>query len=177
LDRSFWKMLPNKDSVWWDNIETRNRKESAAQIITSTWLETTDYLQKKMGKNVDKWLWGKHVSLEHVHLLGKIKPLNKLFNVGPFPVPAGQEIINNLSIALEKEEFQVIFGPSTRRIIDFGEVDKTLGILPTGQSGNFMDPHYDDQAQMYVQGKYRRQYINKEDIMANIEGKLLLLPE
>ena len=177
LDRSFWKMLPNKNSVWWDNIATQNRKESAAEIIASAWLETTDYLQTKMGKNVDKWLWRKHVSLEHVHLLGRVKPLNKLFNVGPFPVPAGQEIINNLSIALEKGEFQVVFGPSTRRIIDFGEIDKTLGILPTGQSGNFMDPHYDDQAQMYVQGKYRRQYINREDIMANTEGKLLLLPE
>ena len=177
LKRTAWKLLPNSESVWWDNIKTPDKKESSAEIIVAAWLETINYLQKKSGSNVKDWKWSQQASLEHTHALGTVKPLNKLFNVGPFPVSAGQEMINNLTIAIEKDEFPVRSGPSTRRIVDFAEVDKSWGINPTGQAGYFMDPHYDDQADMYNKGEFRRQYLNRKDILDNSEGTLMLHPK
>ena len=56
-------------------------------------------------------------------------------------------------------------GPSTRRVIDFSDIDNSWSILPTGQSGNPMSAHYDDQAEMYVQGKFRKMKLNKEEII------------
>ncbi len=177
LKRTIWKLLPNPESVWWDNIKSLDKKESSAEIIVAAWLETIDYLQKKSGSDVKDWKWSQQASLEHTHALGTVKPLNNLFNVGPFPVSAGQEMINNLTIAIEKDGFPVRSGPSTRRIVDFADVDKSWGINPTGQSGYFMDPHYDDQAVMYVKGEFRRQYLNRKDILDNSEGTLTLLPK
>jgi len=52
----------------------------------------------------------------------------------------------------------------TRRIFDFGDPDHSFGINPTGQCGYFFDPHFDDQASMYISGKYRTQLTNKTDI-------------
>ena len=176
LDRTLWKLIPNQQSVWWDNIKTKEKRETASDIIISAWSATIDYLRKTSGDDTDKWQWKDHALLEHQHALGTVKPLNLFFNVGPFAVPAGQEIINNLSISLKKDPFRVRFGPSTRRIIDFGAVNESVGILPTGQSGYFFDKHYDDQAEMFVKGQYRQQYLKRSDIIANSEGQLLFHP-
>lgn len=56
-------------------------------------------------------------------------------------------------------------GPSTRRIIDFSDIENSWSILPTGQSGNPMSTHYNDQAEMYLQGKFRKMKLNKEEII------------
>lgn len=177
LKRTIWKLLPNSESIWWDNKKTLDKEETAAEIIVAAWLETIDYLREKSGSRIEDWKWSQQASLEHIHALGTIKPLNKIFNVGPFPVAAGQEIINNLTIAIEKDDFPVRSGPSTRRIVDFAEVDQSWGINPTGQAGNIMDPHYDDQAAMFVKGQYRRQYFNRKDILENSEGTLIFQPK
>jgi len=36
--------------------------------------------------------------------------------------------------------------------------------LPTGQSGNPLSEHYEDQAEMYVNGKFRKMMMNKKEI-------------
>jgi len=177
LDRTLWTLFSNFQSPWWDNIKTDGKTETADEIIISSWIAAIDHLQAKFGADITEWQWKNASSLEHVHTLGNMKPLDKIFNVGPFAVPAGEEIINNLGIRLDKEPYKVSFGPSTRRIIDFGNTDMTFGILPTGQSGNFMDPHYDDQAEMYNRGEFRQQYLNKKDVQANIETRLEFSPK
>ena len=58
-----------------------------------------------------------------------------------------------------------------RILIDFDDVDRSLSVIPTGQSGNFMSDHYDDQAILFAEGKFRNQLMEKEQIR---NGKLLL---
>ena len=60
-----------------------------------------------------------------------------------------------------------------RRIIDLGDYENSVSVLPTGQSGNVMSPHYADQAQMFVNGEFRKQKMNKQDIEANSTGVLV----
>jgi penicillin amidase len=67
-------------------------------------------------------------------------------------------------------------GPSTRRIIDFGDIENSWGINPTGQSGLFADPHYDDQAEDYSKGKFRNHYITPKQVQDHLGGELILVP-
>ena len=46
-------------------------------------------------------------------------------------------------------------GPALRFLIDMADPTTKLTIIPTGQSGNFMSPHYADQAEMFINGEYR----------------------
>jgi len=173
LDRSLWKLIPNKNSPWWDNIHTSN-KETREELIVTAWKQAISKLELKLGVDMQQWQWSNEVQLTHEHILGKVKPLDKLFNVGPFPSRAGIEAVNNLKFKSEGDELKIIVGPSTRRIIDFADVSHSFGINPTGQSGVVFDRHYADQAEDYANGKFRSQYINKKDILANLEGKLIL---
>ncbi|MCP3673638.1 MAG: penicillin acylase family protein, partial [Gammaproteobacteria bacterium] len=175
--KTLWKMLGNKASPWWDDVTTEAKVESRADIIITSWLAMISTLEAKFGTNIDNWQWKKSLVLEHSHPLGNVKPLNLLFNIGPFEAAGGNETINNMIFRISDEEFTASFGPSTRRIVDFGEIDKSWGINPTGQSGVVMDKHYGDQGEMYSKGEFRHQYTKKSDIIAHKEGLLTLNPE
>lgn len=70
--------------------------------------------------------------------------------------------------------YQVTYGPAMRIIIDFADVDTALSVLPTGQSGHVLSEYYDDQAQIYADGEFRKMLMNKEDIEESQIGTLTL---
>ncbi|MEP2026441.1 MAG: penicillin acylase family protein [Reichenbachiella sp.] len=177
MKRSFQPLFANDSSVWWDNPETPE-VETRSQIITSALSEGLLELENQLGTDISQWQWSKVHSLEHNHVLGAVDLLRKYFNVGPFPVPGNNEVINNYIYRWTADgEYKTAAGPSTRRIIDFADVEgNSWSILPTGNSGNIFSPHYNNQAEMYVNGEYRRQLMNKEEIMKVSEGALVLKP-
>jgi penicillin amidase len=108
--------------------------------------------------------------------LGQQKPLDKLFNVGPFNVPGAREVPNNFSSSIGPAPWLVAHGPSTRRVIDFADASKALGINPVGQSGVWFDKHYADQATRFAKGEYVAQYLSPADVKAHTSSTLTLNP-
>ena len=131
----------------------------------------------KFGGNEDNWQWGAIHTIEYVHPLGRKKPLNLLFNIGPFPSPAEFPAINKLKSKMGDHEYKVSSLPSTRRLIDVNNPEGSWSILPTGNSGNFMSPFYDDQAQMFIQGNYRKMLFTDAQIKTEPTHTLYLLPD
>lgn len=169
--------IKNENSVWWDNIKTKNVKETRKDIISKSFHETAASLQKQLGTTIADWKWGEVHTVEHEHPLGKVAALRGLFNVGPFASPGSNEVINNLFFGLNNEgKYYVKGGPSTRRIVDFSDIENCWSILPTGQSGNPFSKHYSDQAEMYNAGKFRKMKLNKEEIIKT-STKLVLKPK
>ena len=66
-------------------------------------------------------------------------------------------------------------GPSTRRIIDFSDIENSQSILPAGNSGNPFSKHYDDQAKLFVDGQFRKMMLNKKEIIEK-STKLEFMP-
>jgi penicillin amidase len=91
-------------------------------------------------------------------------------------VPGGRETPNNLSGRTGPAPWAVSYGPSTRRVIDFGAPEKSVGINPLGQSGVLFDTHYDDQSEKFAQGKYVRQRLSGADIASHTQSTLTLQP-
>ncbi|CAH0334697.1 Acyl-homoserine lactone acylase QuiP [Flavobacterium sp. CECT 9288] len=165
MKQTIANQIQNKNSVWWDNINTKNNKETRANIVLQSFKEAISELEKQLGPDVLAWTWNRVHTLEHQHPLSKVAILKNIFNVGPFEVSGSSEVINNLFFSFSGSgEYQVKGGPSTRRVIDFSDIENSLSILPTGQSGNPMSAHYDDQAELYNTGKFRRMLLNKEEI-------------
>lgn len=109
--------------------------------------------------------------------MGQVSALRSVFNVGPFEVPGSTEVINNLFFSFtDSGEYQVKGGLSTRRVIDFSDIENSTSILPTGQSGNPFSKHYSDQAEMYATGKFRKMKLNKEEIIRT-STKLIFTPK
>lgn len=157
----------NENSVWWDNIATKSHKESRDEILNTSFKQAIKSLENQLGNDVENWKWRNVHKLEFNHPIGKVKALRNFFNGGLFDVSGSNEVINNMIFTYSDEKIhQVKSGPSTRRIIDFSDVENSKSILPTGQSGNPMSKHYNDQAQMFIDGKFRKMKMNKKEIEA-----------
>jgi len=158
-------MAAKEKSVWWDNVQTPDTVETKKEIVQTSFIHAFESLKEDLGKDISKWTWGKVHTLEHSHPIGQIAALRSFFNVGPFPVSGSREVINNMAFLYNGEaEFNVTAGPSTRRVIDFSDVENSMSILPTGQSGNPFSKHYEDQAKMFVNGEFRKMILNPEEI-------------
>jgi penicillin amidase len=177
MKRSIQPLLANSTSVWWDNIHTEE-KESLEDISQQAFSDGIKELVIQLGDDPENWKWGNVHTLEHGHSLGANTTLRPYFNVGPFEVGGNTEVINNLQFRLNPDgRYAISSGPSCRRIVDFSDIEKnSWSILPTGQSGNPMSPHYKDQAEMYAKGEYRRKLTSEQEIKENFKYKAVLSP-
>jgi penicillin amidase len=170
------KQISKEESVWWDNIKSKTKKETRSEIITKSFKGAVASLEKQLGTSAESWTWDKVHKVEYQHPIGKIAAFRQLFNVGPFAVAGANEVINNQFYDFgDNNAYVVKGGPSTRRIVDFSDIDNSWSILPTGQSGNPFSAHYRDQADLYNSGKFRKMKMNKEEIILT-STKLILKP-
>jgi penicillin amidase len=176
LEHALPRLMADAASPWWDN-RTTPAVETRVDIVKAAWRATLSHLEATRGKSLASWTWGQNHTLTHNHPLGQQKPLDLLFSVGPFPAPGGREIANNLAQALGPAPWATSYGPSTRRLIDFADASKALGINPVGQSGVLLDPHYADQAETYIRGGYQPMHLGAADVTASTRSTLMLLPQ
>ncbi len=169
-------LVPDAASPWWDNVDTKNKKENRKEIFAQAIEETEKELKAQLGDNPLNWKWGKVHTLTHIHPIGRNETMNNIFhfNVGPFPAPSTDGVPNKLGfIPNGSGLYPVKNGPALRVLIDFADVEHSQSINPTGQSGSIYSPHYQDQAQMFLSGKYRLQMMNESEIKEN--GKKLVI--
>lgn len=169
--------IKKDSSIWWDDITTKDKTESKKEILSKSLVEAVAFLEKQLGTDIKAWNWGKIHTLEHNHPLGKVAALKKYFNVGPFAINGTREVINNMSFDYDDSGlYKVNAGPSTRRIIDFSDIENSISILPTGESGNPFSKHYKDQAEMYNKGEFRKMKMNEEEIKS-VSTILIISPK
>lgn len=174
--RNMATFLRNDASPWLDNVQT-HQKETRTEILTKALEAAIQDLNTQLGSNTNNWKWENVHTLTHKHPLSIIPVVGKYFSVGPLKTMGGRETLNNLDFPIDSTgKYPVAYGPALRRIIDFGNISAATGISPTGQSGNVMSEHYQDQAQMYVDGKARREFTKRTDIEKVQTGKLVLKP-
>ncbi len=165
IKTSFETLFTNETSPWWDNIETKEITETRQQQFTEGLKLALNDLTENLGEDLTNWQWGKLHTLTHVHPIGRKEPFDKFFNIGPFADKGGNEVIVKESFKYSGHgPYKVKSGPAMRMLIDFAQAEKALSIIPTGQSGNIMSPHYADQAEMFIKGEYRIQEMNKDEL-------------
>ena len=163
-ENTFPLVLQNSASPWWDDQNT-DEIESARQIIISAFRTAMDEIIEDRGEDASTWQYGKIHHLTHKHAMGEVEILDDLFNVGRYDVPSAKDALCKYEFKLtDTVDFEVFSGPAMRVSVDFGDVNASESILPTGQSGNVFSPYYDNQADMYHSGEFRKQRMDQEEI-------------
>ncbi|MCH7938612.1 MAG: penicillin acylase family protein [Candidatus Marinimicrobia bacterium] len=178
--RNIPRLLRQGASPWFDNLDTP-QVETGDDCIRLALAAALADLEQSLGGRMSRWQWGRVHTLTHPHDLAKSGTLGRLLDawlgldVGPFPAAGANATVNPGHFKLS-DPFQVTAGPSVRRVIDIGEWDNSLIVLPTGQSGHPFSPHYSDQAQLFVDGQYRRVDFTREAVLAGAVDSLVLKP-
>jgi penicillin G amidase len=164
--------LSDPNSPWWDPGDGRGR----AELIHEAMRETIVHLKKNHGPNIADWTWGKAHSLTFGHTLGRVKPLNRIFNRGPFPIGGdGNTIWASGSNVINPNDHRMI-GPPFRFIADLSDWNRSLGILVPGQSGHPASEHYDDNIEGFFKGEYHPMLFDREQVTLHAKSKLKMEP-
>ena len=140
------RILRDPKSFW---FTTRSRSEIVARSLRDACAE----LEQALGQNQDNWRWGRIHTLLLNHSLGRVKILAPCLSIGPFPSP-GDGVTLNMGFYRHSNPYNQTVGASLRMIVDVSSSRQSHVILPGGQSGHFMSPHYRDQTPLWRRGQY-----------------------
>ena len=116
------------------------------------------------------------LSLVIVHPFGKSSSLMGYFmNIGPYPMGGSIASVNPQPYRLS-DPWEGYHGALLRYIIDFADRKNSRRVIPAGISGNFMSPHYDDQADLWREGRYRPFVMDRQSIEKDARYTLKMIP-
>jgi len=176
----FWqerlgKMVVEGNSVWFDKVTTADIKESRDDLFHQAALAAAGDLESNLGKDPDKWLWGK------VHRVEFVSPVRRegfgkgLLGGGSHPALGSGETLGR-GIYDFDDPFDVTTFASLRMVADLGDPDKVLAVLPGGVSGRLFDKHGKDQIESFINGSKVYWWFSDAAIKAHSRNTLILKP-
>ncbi len=171
--------IPQPNSQWWDDKSTKEKVETRDDIFQAAFAEAVTKLEKDYSSDTGKWpTWGAlHTVTFANQSLGKsgIGPIENLLNRGPFQTAGGSAIVNATGWDVGTS-FQVNWLPSMRMIVDMSNLDNSITVHTTGESGHIDNPHYIDMADLWRNIQYYPMHWNQDSVKADAEGHLTLVP-
>ncbi len=152
-------------------------KRPWAEEMSDALLSVILNLRETYGQDPSAWAWGHVRTLTLPHPLGEQKPLDRVFNRGPFPWGGDANTVSQASAPPDNPTANPIFIASLRMAIEMSDPPVLRFVLPGGQSGNPFSPHYDDQLPHWLAGTYIPLHWTPEDIEAHRRYTLVLTPE
>jgi penicillin G amidase len=135
-------------------------------------------LKRRYGNDRKQWRWGDaHFALSEHRPFGRQPLLAKFFDISvPSPGDTYTIDVGRNSLANEAAPFANRHAASLRAIYDLADLDKSVYIHSTGQSGNLFSPLYRNFAERWSRVEYIPMSMKKSDAMADSLGTLRLQP-
>jgi penicillin G amidase len=148
--------------------------QSLNDLVAGALEETLQLLERDLG-DPDTWRWGALHRVRFAH------PLARLPGIGALFVAAEHDLGGDEQTVLQggfdaRLGFDAVVVPSWRVVVDLADLDGSLAVLTTGQSGNPASPHWNDQSELWASGKLRACPFSRPAVEAAAEHALLLVP-
>ena len=172
-------VLADKDGQgrWCDDV-ARKQKQSCDQLIAKALDLALADLTQRFGSDMSRWRWGETHIARSVHRpFSRLPVLGWLFDI-TVPVPGDTYTLDvgRPTIDDDHDPFAVRLAPSLRAIYDLADLDRSVFIHSTGQSGNRLSPHYADFTERWAHVEYLSMSTKRADIATGMLGTLVLQP-
>jgi penicillin G amidase len=164
-------LLAYPTATWFGADGVAARDDVLREALDASIAELTEHL----GEDMASWRWGALHRVVFAGPLARIPGLADLFTGGAAEVGGdGQTICQS---AFEPEiGYRVAVLPSWRQVVDLADVDASVGVHTTGQSGNPASPHWNDQMPLWAEGRHHPLPFTRPAVDAQAEAVLRLLP-
>ena len=173
-------LVQQTDSPWWDDKATE-KVETRDDIFVRAFEEAVSQMQDEYGQDITHWpTWGYvHTATFRNATLGKsgIGPIESMFNRGPYDTGGGKSVVNATGYVVGSSNgFDVDWLPSEREVVDLGNLESSIAIHTTGQSGHAFNSHYADMAPLWANVEYAPMWWEQASVIKDSEGHLKLVP-
>lgn len=145
-----------QDSAWCDDPKTPEREHCGA-LMNAALEDALAEIEVRQGSDMAAWTWGQDHQARHANLvLGSIPLIDRFANIVT-PTDGGFDTINRAAYraGTPGEPFADIHGAGYRAVYDLSDLDNSLFITATGQSGNLLSNHYRDLTGRWQAGIHR----------------------
>jgi len=167
-------LMADPENKLWDDSKTP-AIEKRDDIIRRSLQDALDYLTKNCGSNMAGWQWGCLHKITFKHQFNNTPVLNQFFN-GPTMPARGDRFTVDAAAFNASQPFQMVHGSSQRLLVDLGNLDNSLGILTSGESGQALNPHRDDNMQKWQDVEYNPLFFAQTSVDASADTTLMLMP-
>jgi penicillin amidase len=134
---------------WFDGPDDRDRRLRGAVERACA------ILRARCGNDERRWTLGSVQRVDLRHPLGDVPGLGRLFSIGARGFGGDGNTVVQGGAVPWNEVGHVTVAPGYRQVIDLADWDRSLFMLPTGNSGIPGHPRYDDCTAEYLAGRYR----------------------
>jgi penicillin amidase len=110
-------------------------------------------LEDRLGPEHSQWRWGALHQARFASPLARVPAVAELFTAAVFELGGDEQTVAQ-SGCDARDGYPAAVVQSWKQVIDLADPDRSLGVLPTGQSGNPASPHWNDQARLWATGEY-----------------------
>ncbi len=162
--------VQNPNSPWCDNPETE-RVESCQESANLALDKALDYLSKEYGNDPQSWAWGKaHIAISEHRPFSKIPLLGSFFNIKtPFPGDSFSVNVGRLELLKSKNPYETLQAPSLRTVYDFSDLEKSVFVYQTGQSGWVQSKLYRNMNSLWANNEYLPLQMKSEKMSRQLE--------
>ena len=173
---AFVQRILETREVWCDDRDTA-RVETCDDMLARSLVRAAERIAARRGDDPAAWRWGREHRARSEHRPLARSPLARLFNLEG-PAPGSMYTVDSFDFSpLDDEEpFVSTHGPSLRAIYDLADLDRSLFIHSTGQSGNVLSPLYRNFEARWRGGGYVTIPTRREAFEAGALGRLRLTP-
>jgi penicillin G amidase len=171
-------LMKQVKNPWWDDVRTPDKIETRDDILLAAMTDARKEITSLMARDTDEWQWGKlHTVQLQNPTLGKsgIKPVERLFNRGPYQVGGGPAVVNAMAFD-DRRGYAVTAGPAMRMLIDLGDLDASRWVNQSGVSGHAFHRHYDDQTGLWANQRLWPFVSSRGAVEARTASRQELLP-
>jgi penicillin amidase len=171
-------LVRNPKDPFWDDKTTKDKVETMNDILARALTDGVNEVKGHFGGDVSKWKWGVlHAANFRNQTLGEsgIGLIESLFNRGPYQVGGGEAIVDATGWSVN-DGYETNWLPSMRMVVDLNDLDSSVTIHTTGQSGHAFSPHYDDMAHIWANIAYYPMLYDPRAVKSVAEGHLRLAP-
>ncbi|BDX21241.1 penicillin amidase [Polynucleobacter sp. TUM22923] len=162
--------LQNPNSPWCDD-PTTTPIESCAEASNAAFDLAVEQLSKQFGSDPQKWAWGNaHIAVSEHRPFSKVPFLGSLFNLSqPFPGDSFTVNVGRLELLKSDNAFETKQAASLRTLYDLSDLEKSLFIYQTGQSGWVQSKLYRNMSAQWAKNEYLPLQMKPEKVSRQLE--------
>lgn len=162
----------------WCDVNKSQRLETCAEMAKLALDDALGELTEAFGDDMSVWRWGEAHRARHLAApLGLSWPLSMIVNIEHESSGGDYTIQRGNTRGRGAEPYLNVHAAGFRAVYDFADLDRSVFIISTGQSGHPLSRHYDDLNTLWRTGEYIPMSMDEDDIRAGALGVMKLTPE